>query len=141
MNNIGKLLIKMGLLSLLSVMPLAAQMHNGVDFTASFPFYAGDAKLSAGNYKVFQPDMNIDLLQIQSIDGLHSVFVGFIPTRSVQLHRDSAVTFEKYGDTDHLNRLWIAGQKYGIRVDPGQVEKKTAADANAPQHSPAASGQ
>ena len=45
MDNIGKVLLKMGLLSLLSVMPLAAQIDNGVDFTASFPFYAGDVKL------------------------------------------------------------------------------------------------
>ena len=52
MNNIGKVLLKMGLLSLLSVMPLAAQIDNGVAFTASFPFYAGDVKLPAGDYKV-----------------------------------------------------------------------------------------
>ena len=48
MNNFGKFLIKMGLLSLLSVMPLAGQIDNGVDFTAPFPFYAGDVKLPAG---------------------------------------------------------------------------------------------
>ena len=47
MNNFGKVLLNMGLLSLLSVMPLAAQIDNGVDFTASFPFYAGDVKLPA----------------------------------------------------------------------------------------------
>jgi hypothetical protein len=41
MNNVGTVLIKMGLLSLLSVMPLAAQIDNGVDFTASFPFFCG----------------------------------------------------------------------------------------------------
>ena len=66
MNNVGKVFIKMGLLSLLSVMPLAAQIDNGVDFTASFPFYAGNAKLPAGNYKVVQPDDNADILQIEN---------------------------------------------------------------------------
>ncbi len=44
MNSAGKLVVKMGLPSLLSVMPLAAQIDNGVDFTTSFPFYAGDTK-------------------------------------------------------------------------------------------------
>jgi hypothetical protein len=53
MNNIGKLFLKMGYLSLLSVMPLAAQMNKGMDFTALFPFQAGEAKLPAGNYKAF----------------------------------------------------------------------------------------
>jgi len=141
MNNAGKLFIKMGLLSLLSVMPLAAQIGNGVDFTASFPFYAGDAKLPAGNYRAFQPDLNAPILQIQTIDGMHSVFVGFAPTQSVQPPRQSAVTFEKYGDTDYLNQVRIEGQDYGIKVDPSKVETQAAADTNAPQHSPVASGQ
>src|SRR3984885_12731347 len=104
MNNIGKVLLKMGLLSLLSVMPLAAQIDNGVAFTASFPFYAGDVKLPAGNYKVVRSDDNADILQIENKDDLHSVLVGFTPTESAVPHRESAVTFEKYGDTDYLDR-------------------------------------
>jgi hypothetical protein len=140
MNNVGKVLIKMGLLSLLSVMPLAAQMDTGgVDFTASFPFYAGDVKLPAGNYKVVQPDLNVDILQIENKDDLHSVLVGFTPTESAVPHRGSAVTFDKYGDTDYLDRVWIEGEEYGVSVDPGRVE--TAAEANATQHATAAGGQ
>jgi hypothetical protein len=139
MNNVGKALIETGLLSLLSVMPLAAQMDNGVDFTASFPFYAGDVKLPAGNYKVVRSDDNADILQIENKDDLHSVLVGFTPTESAVPHRESAVTFEKYGDTDYLDRVWIEGEEYGISVDPGRVE--TAAEANATQHATAAGGQ
>ena len=140
MNNVGKVLIKMGLLSLLSVMPLAAQIGNGVDFTASFPFYAGDVKLPAGNYKVVQPDETADVLQIENRDTLHSVLVGFTPTESGLPHRQTAVTFEKYGDTDYLNRVRIEGQEYGIKVDAGRVETGAAA-ANATQHATAANGQ
>jgi hypothetical protein len=139
MNNVGKVLIKMGFLSLLSVMPLAAQIDNGVDFTASFPFYAGDVKLPAGDYKVVRLDDTSDILQIQNRDDLHSVFVDFSPTESALPHRDSAVTFEKYGNTDYLDRVWIEGEEYGIRVDPGRVE--TAAEGNATQHATAAGGQ
>jgi hypothetical protein len=143
MNRISKSLIKIGLLSLLSVMPLAAQMDNGVPFTTSFPFYVGDSKLAAGDYKAVQPDMDVDILEIQSIDGMRSAFVEFLPTESVQLHRQTAVTFEKYGDTNYLNRVWIAGQEYGIKVEPGKVETAAAAaaDANATQHPTAAGGQ
>ena len=51
MNNYGKLVVKMGLLSLLSVMPLAAQVdNNGVVFTAPLPFYAGNVELPAGSF-------------------------------------------------------------------------------------------
>jgi hypothetical protein len=139
MNNVGKVLIKMGLLSLLSVMPLAAQIDNGVDFTASSPFYAGDVKLPAGNYKVVQLDEISDILRVENRDNLHSIFVDFTPTESALPHRDSAVTFEKYGDTNYLDRVWIEGEEYGISVDPGRVE--TAAEANATQHATATGGQ
>ena len=140
MNNVRNVLVKMGLLSLLSVMPLAAQMmDNGVSFTAPSPFYAGDVKLPAGNYRVVQPNPDADVLQIENRSDLRSVFVDFEPTESALPHRNSAVTFEKYGDTDYLDRVWIEGQEYGIKVDPGQVE--TAAEANATPHATAASGQ
>jgi hypothetical protein len=141
MNKIGKLVVRIGLLSLLSVMPLMAQINNGVDFTASFPFYAGDAKLPAGQYKVTQPDVNSDLLLVESRNGAHSVFVEFEPTQSAQSHRQSDITFQKYGDTDYLNRVWIEGQYYGIKIAPGKVETKAAADANVVQHSTTAAGQ
>jgi hypothetical protein len=130
MNSAGKLVVKMGLLSLLSVMPLAAQIDNSVNFTTSFPFYAGDTKLPAGHYKVTQPDLNDDLLQVESLnDGAHSVFVEFVPTQSAQAHPKSDITFQKIGDTDYLNRVWIAGQNYGIKIAPGKVETEATAAA------------
>jgi hypothetical protein len=139
MNSLGKLVIKTGLLSLLSVLPLAAQIDNSVDFTTSFPFYAGDTKLPAGQYKVTQPDMNANVLLVESSDGIHSGFVDFIPTQSSQPHGQSDVTFQKYGDTDYLNRVWIAGQNYGIKVEPTKAE--TEAAANAVQPSTVSSGE
>jgi hypothetical protein len=139
MNNVGKLLVQMGLLSLLSVMPLVAQIDNGVDFTASSPFYAGDVKLPAGNYKVARPDEIADVLQIENRDSLHSIFVDFTPTETALPHRETAVTFDKCGDADYLDRVWIEGEEYGISVDPGRVE--TAAEESATQHATAAGGQ
>ncbi|HEY4046019.1 MAG TPA: hypothetical protein VGM27_04045 [Acidobacteriaceae bacterium] len=141
MNNFGKLVVKMGLLSLLSVMPLAAQIDNSVDFKAPFPFYAGDTKLPAGRYRITHPDANGDVLLVESVNGAPSAFVDFVPTQSAQPHRKSDVTFQKYGDTDYLNRVWIQGQNYGMKVEPSKVEAQAAADANAVQHSKVASGQ
>jgi hypothetical protein len=70
----------MGLLSLLSVMPLTAQIVNGVDFATSSPFYVGNAKMPAGSYKITKSDMDESILQIQSKDGVHSALIEFIPT-------------------------------------------------------------
>ena len=139
MKNVSKLVVGMGLLSLLSVMPLAAQIDNGVDFTTSFPFYAGNAKMPAGSYKITQSDMDESILQIQSNDGVHSALVEFIPTHSAQPHPHSDVTFHKYGDTEYLNRIWVQGQEYGMKVDPTKAEMKAAANANVVEHSLSAS--
>jgi hypothetical protein len=121
MKNLSKLVVGMGLLSLLSVMPLAAQINNGVNFTTSFPFYAGNAKMPAGSYKITQSDLDMDasILQIQSNDGVHSALV----------------TFHKYGDTEYLNRIWVEGQEYGMKVDPTKAETTAGANANVVEHS------
>jgi len=84
MNSAGKLVLKMGLLSLLSVMPPRLQIDNGVDFTNLISVLRRRHKLPAGHYKVSQPDANADLLLVESINGAHSVFVEFAPTRSAQ---------------------------------------------------------
>ena len=139
MKNVSKLVVRMGLLSLLSVMPLTAQIVNGVDFTTSFPFYAGNAKMPAGSYKITQSDMDESILQIQSKDGVHSALIEFIPTHSAQPHPHSDVTFHKYGDTEYLNRIWVQGQEYGMKVDPTKTEMKAAANANVEEHSLSAS--
>jgi hypothetical protein len=135
MKNVSKLVVRMGLLSLLSVMPLAAQIDNGVDFTTSFPFYAGNAKMPAGSYKITQSNVDESILKIQSNDGVHSAFVDIIPTHSAQPHPQSDVTFHKYGDTEYLNRIWVEGQEYGMKVDPAKAEMKAAANANVVEHS------
>ena len=139
MKNVSKLVVRMGLLSLLSVMPLSAQIDNGVRFTTSFPFYVGNAKMPAGSYKITQSDMDESILQIQSNDGVHSALIEFVPTHSAQPHPHFDITFHKYGDTEYLNRIWVQGQKYGMKVDPTKAETKAAANANVVEHSLSAS--
>jgi hypothetical protein len=126
MNSVGKLVVRIGFLSLLSVLPLAAQIDTSVDFTTSFPFYAGNTELPAGNYRVTQPDMGAEILRIQNIDKPLSLFVYFTPTESLHPHSRSAVSFEKYGDKDFLNQVWVAGQTYGIEADRTKVEAAAA---------------
>jgi hypothetical protein len=140
MKNISKVVVRVGLLSLLSVMPLVAQITDGgVDFTTSFPFYAGNAKMPAGSYKIVQADNDPNMLQIQSNDGTQSAFIEFMPTHSVQPHPHSDITFHKYGDTEYLNRIWVGGQKYGMKVEATKSEMKAATNANVVEHSLSAS--
>lgn len=133
--NMNKLVVRIGLLSLLSVMPLVAQIDGSENFMTSFPFYAGNAKLPPGSYKIIQSEADEDILQVQSSDGGHAVFVDVIPTHSAQPHPHSDVTFHKYGDTMYLDRIWVEGQEYGMKVDPTKVEMKTAANTEVVEHS------
>jgi len=129
----------MGLLSLLSVMPLAAQITDGgVDFTTSFSFYAAHAKMPAGSYRIIQSDNDPNMLQIQSYDGARSAFIEFEPTHSAQPHPHSDVTFHKYGDTEYLNGIWVGGQKYGMKLEPTKSEMQAATNNNVVEHSLAA---
>ena len=139
MNKFGKLILKMGLLALFCVMPLVAQMDNGVTFTTSFPFYAGNTRMPAGSYRITQTDASEALLLVESKDGVHSGFVDFTPTHSEQPHPQTDVTFHKYGNTEYLNRVWLEGQKYGMKIDPTKAEAKAAANAKVVEHSLVAS--
>jgi hypothetical protein len=129
MNTFGKLVVKMGLLSLLSVMPLAAQIDNGVVFTAPFPFYAGNVELPAGSYKLTQLNINAQPLLLRNSTGTDGVFLHFIPTSSVDPSRESDVTFDKIGDTGYLRAVSVAGETDGIEFGRSKAEKKAAATA------------
>jgi hypothetical protein len=125
-------------LSLLSAMPLDAQIDNGMNFTTSFPFYAGNAKMPAGAYKITQTDIDESELLIESQDGKYSAFLDSMATQSEQPHSQSDVTFHKYGNTEYLNRIWVEGQRSGLKVYPTKAEKKAAASAKVVEHSVAA---
>jgi hypothetical protein len=141
MNTLGKFVVRVGLLSVVSVLPLAAQVDDGMAFTTAFPFYAGSTKLPAGSYKITQPNMNPAVLQIESADGKTSVFVRSTPTESLQPHGKAAVTFHRDGDADYLDRVRLAGETDGVMFDPTKAEVKVAATAKAADSSAVSNGQ
>jgi hypothetical protein len=135
MKNFYKVAATTAVLFLGSALPVMSQIDNGIDFTTSFPFYAGNTKMPAGSYKISQTDIDANELLIQSADGKYSAFLDFFPTWSGQPHKQSDVTFYKYGNVDYLDRIWVEGQRYGMKVDPTKAEKKAAANAGPVEHS------
>jgi hypothetical protein len=107
MHKFGKIVVTMGMLSLLSVMPLAAQVDNSVVFTAPFPFYAGNVKLPAGSYIITEPIANAKIVLIRNIARTKGEFINFIPTSSLDPQKETDVTFHKYGDTGYLQTLSV----------------------------------
>ena len=124
MHNFGKIVMSMGMLSLLSVMPLAAQVDNSVVFTAPFPFYAGNVKLPAGSYIITEPVANAKIVLIRNIARTKGEFINFIPTSSLDPQKENDVTFQKYGDTGYLQTLSIEGETEGIEFPRTKAEAK-----------------
>jgi hypothetical protein len=124
MHKFGKIVVTMGMLSLLSEMPLAAQIDNSVVFTAPFPFYAGNVKLPAGSYRITEPNASAKIVLIRNIAGRKGAFINFIPTGSLDPQKETDVTFHKYGDTGYLQTLSIEGETDGIEFPQTKAEAK-----------------
>jgi len=135
MKTIYKVAMMAIALAIGASLPAIAQIQNGMNFTTDFPFYAQNVKLPAGSYRITQQDIDDNkLLLIESIDGKYSAFIDVIPTQAAEPHAQTDVTFHKYGDVDYLNRIWIEGQTYGMKVEPTKAEKKAAVAASAAEH-------
>jgi hypothetical protein len=128
------LTVILGTAALLSAIPAAAQIDNAVTFDAPFAFYAGNAKMPAGSYRVTQPDITSPLLQVESADGSHSAFVEFLPVVSPSVAPKSEVTFKKYGNADFLSGISLQGQEFGMQIPTSKAEENAAKAAAAVNH-------
>jgi hypothetical protein len=124
MHKFGKIVMTMGMLSLLLVMPLAAQVASSVVFTAPFPFYAGTVTLPAGSYRITESNENTNVVLIRNSAGTKGEFINFIPTSSLDPQKETDVTFQKYGDTGYLQGLSIEGGTDGIEFPQTKAEAK-----------------
>ena len=129
MHTFGKIVGAMGMLSLLSVMPLAAQVDYNVVFKAPFPFYAGNVKWPAGSYMITEPNENANVVLIRNSAGTKGEFINFIPTSSLDPQKETDVTFQKYGDTGYLQTLSIEGETDGLEFPRTKAEAKAEAMA------------
>jgi hypothetical protein len=135
MNTLKKLIVLLGLLSVLCAIPTMAQVSNRVTFDAPSAFYAGNAKMPAGSYVVTQPDPDNNLLLIEDASGSHSVFVEYVVASSDTPHAQSDVTFNKYDKVDFLSVIWVEGRSSEMQILPSKVEQNAAKAAAAEKHS------
>jgi len=112
-----------------------AQIQNELTFETTFPFYAGNAKMPAGSYKVTPMQGPAFLLLIEDTSGSRSMYLEFSPTHADNPHPQTDVTFNNYGKLDFLNQLWIQGQTYGMQILPGKAEEIAAKNATVKRHS------
>jgi hypothetical protein len=135
MNTLKKLIVPMGLLTILCAIPSMAQITNSVKFDAPSAFYAGNAKMPAGSYTASQPNADENLLLIEDASGSHSAFVEYEVVTSNTPHVQSDVTFNKYGNVDFLSAIWVQGRNSGMQILPSKAEHNAAKAAAAEKHS------
>lgn len=138
MNIPVRAVLLSSLAAIILAMGAAAQITNTLNFEVSFPFYAGNAKLPAGAYQVRQLDPEDQMLVLESADGAHSVFLEYNMTSSETPHAQSDVTFNKYGDRDFINLLWVRGENSGMQLVPTKIEHLAAKNTTPVRHSVAA---
>jgi hypothetical protein len=135
MNILKKVIVSMGLMSVLCTIPSMAQIADRLQFEAPSAFYVGNAKMPAGSYTVSQFDLDNNLLLIEDAGGSHSAFVEYELAVSDTPHTDSDVTFNKYGKVDFLSTISVQGQKSQIQILPSKFEQISAKTAAAEKHS------
>jgi hypothetical protein len=135
MNTLKKWIVSMGLLSVLCAIPAMARIANIVTFDAPSTFYAGNAEMPAGSYRVTQPNADDNLLLIEEADGSHPVFVEHEIAFSDTRHTQSDVTFNKYGNVECLSAIWVEGRKSEMQILPSKVKQNAAKAAAAEKHS------
>ena len=123
-----------GALLLTFAMLARAQITNEITFETAFPFYAGNAKMPAGSYRVTPVQESTRLLRIEDATGSHSAYLEFVPTHADSPHPQTDITFTNYGQVDFLNQLWIQGQTYGMQMLPGKAEEIAAKNGTLKRH-------
>jgi hypothetical protein len=122
----NKILSTLAALCVFCVAPLYAQVDLGVQFTTTFPFYAGSTLFPAGTYLVTQPDSSVGVLRIAGPNTTQSAFINFIPTQSLDPAVAGKAVFNQYGNRDFLHSLTVAGELFGEQFSPGKKERQAA---------------
>jgi hypothetical protein len=141
MTKLLKLAGVSAMLYLAFAIPAPAQINNSVNFTTTFPFYAGNTKLPAGSYKISPAGFDNTVLMIDSVPAGHSAFIEYTPTQADNGHKTTDVGFKKFGTTDFLDTIWVGGQQFGMQLLTSKYEQSLAKGGAPTAHSVSAKGQ
>src|SRR5256885_16112950 len=102
-----------------------AQIIGQLEVNVPFQFYAGNAKLPAGNYIVRMLD-NSDLrtMEISTADGSTSALFAVEDAEANSAPAKSELIFNKYGNRYFLAKIFDEANPDGSRVPESPYEKK-----------------
>jgi hypothetical protein len=116
-----------------------AQIIGELEVNIPFQFYAGTAKLPAGNYIVHMlPNSDLQIMEISSADGSTSALFEVDDAQANNAPAKNELIFNHYGKQYFLAEIFDEGNPDGSKVPASQYEKRaTQAAAEAQQHVPA----
>jgi hypothetical protein len=130
MKQLTRIKFAVGVLSVLSCLPVMGQSTFKVTFTTTFGFYAGSAKLPPGTYTLRSAQGEENLYNLQNSSGTHTVLLEGRPSSKTSSGGSQAV-FNKYGTTDYLEGIETSTGN-SVDLDTG-VAEKVAAKKGSPQ--------
>jgi hypothetical protein len=135
MRKINILTFAAGVITLMSCLPAMAQGLK-VNFTTSFGFYAGGAKLPPGTYAVRAQQDDPNLFEVQNTAGTHSVLLeGRSSTKTTS--GNPQIVFNRYGTTEILEGV-LTSTGNSVDFETGAAEKVAAKKGSPQSHTVAA---
>ena len=117
-----------------------AQIIGELEVDIPFQFYAGNAKLPAGNYVVRMLDnSDLKVMEISTADGSTSALFEVDNAEANAAPRKSELIFNKYGNRYFLTKIFDEGNPDGSTVPQSQYEKRVGQAASEGQEHVAAS--
>jgi hypothetical protein len=113
-----------GVLLLAGAQHASAQIDTSVEFTTSFPFTVGNARVPAGTYSIRQDEDNPQVLELSG--GRTAVLFETGNPRASQTPAKTEVVFNRYGDSYVLKDVWVEGSDMGYESIRAEAEKHAA---------------
>jgi hypothetical protein len=109
-----------------TLVALGASAQEKIQFKASEPFVAGESSFPAGTYTLTQQEDDPSAWELSNDSKAYHTFIIVEPVDSITPSTKSEVTFQKYGSTLVLKRIWIAGHNTSYISIASYAEKKAA---------------
>jgi hypothetical protein len=116
-----------------------AQIVGNLAVNVPFAFQAGKSKLPAGEYRIHMlENSDLTVMQISSVDGANSVLVQVRDAEANSRPTKSELTFNRYGNSYFLAKVFDEGNPSGSEVvETGDEKRISQGTLEAQEHVPA----
>jgi hypothetical protein len=129
-----RILLMLGLLSIIAVSSAHAQSNNVQQANIPFSFTIAGQIFPAGEYRVMRlnPQSDQAALAIKSIDGRMSRIVLTMPIQSGKPNGTAVLVFKHYGNRYFLSQVWMTADNTGLELPKSRSELTLARNLREP---------